>query len=353
MKRRIIILTALMMIFSFLTAEESYPIVDTGQILFYDDFDEITAPVFGESFYGQDANFSGNQPNYTDNGDDTITDNVTGLMWSKTCDTDGDGDIDYDDKMSQEEAVASASSVNIGSYTDWRLPSIKEQYSLILFSGIDPSGYQGSTTGLVPFINTDYFDFTYGDESAGERIIDAQFATTNLYVSTTMNGDETMFGVNFADGRIKGYPTGPMPGQSEDKQFYVYYVRGNVDYGINDLEDNGNSTISDNATGLMWSQNDSGDGLNWEEALDLVQQRNTENYLGYSDWRLPNVKELQSIIDYTRSPDTSNSAAIDPLFDVTSFTNVGGETDYPYFWSGTTHANMDNGSYGRSFCELV
>jgi len=217
MKKINLVLLIFTLICSIMLADVTYPIVDTDQILYYNNSDEISAPVAGEEFYGQDANFSGNQPNYTDNEDSTITDTVTGLMWSKTCDTDGDGDIDYDDKLSYEEAVASAQSVNIAGYTDWRLPSIKEQYSLILFSGIDPSGYQGSTNDLVPFIDTDYFGFAYGDESAGERIIDAQFATTNLYVSTTMNGDETMFGVNFADGRIKGYPTGPMPGQSEDK----------------------------------------------------------------------------------------------------------------------------------------
>jgi len=167
----------------------NYEIVDTGQVIFYNNTQEITAPDSNSSFYCQDAQINGNLPSYTDNGDGTISDIVTGLMWSKTCDTDGDGDIDYEDKLSYEEAFASAQYVDIGGYTDWRLPSIKEQYSLILFNGIDPSGYQGSTTDLVPFINTDYFDFAYGDENAGERIIDAQFATSNLYVSTTMNGD--------------------------------------------------------------------------------------------------------------------------------------------------------------------
>ena len=115
---------------------------------------------------------------------------------------------------------------------------------------------------------------------AGESFYgqDAQFATTTLYVSTTMNGAESMFGVNFADGRINGYPIGPMPGQTEDTKFYVYYVRGSDDYGINDFEDNQDETISDNATGLMWSQNDSAEGLNWEEALDWIEQKNSENY---------------------------------------------------------------------------
>ena len=52
--------------------------------------------------------------------------------------------------------------------------------------------------------------------------------------------------------------------------------------------------------------------MNWQEALAWVQQKNAENYLGHDDWRLPNAKELQSIVDYTRSPDTTSSAAIDP-----------------------------------------
>ena len=111
---------------------------------------------------------------------------------------------------------------------------------------------------------------------SGERIIDAQMATSTIYVSTTMNGDETMFGVNFADGRIKGYPTGPMPGSSEDKGYYVYYVRGNSEYGKNDFTNNGDGTITDNATGLMWTQNDNGEGLNWEDALAFAEQKNED-----------------------------------------------------------------------------
>ncbi|MBN1327500.1 MAG: hypothetical protein JW996_06090, partial [Candidatus Cloacimonetes bacterium] len=82
--------------YSILAADITYPVVDSGQFLFYNNFNVITAPEAGEPFYGQDAQFAGNQSDYTDNGDGTITDNVTGLMWSKTCDTDGDGDIDYD-----------------------------------------------------------------------------------------------------------------------------------------------------------------------------------------------------------------------------------------------------------------
>jgi hypothetical protein len=90
----------------------------------------------------------------------------------------------------------------------------------------------------------------------------------------------------------------------------------------------------------MWSKSDSAEGLNWYEALNWVARKNAESFLGYSDWRLPDVKELQSIVDYERSPDTTASAAIDPLFDVSAIRNEAGQEDYPCFWSSTTHLNL-------------
>lgn len=329
-----------------LPSVSGYPIVGTNQSTYYDNLNSISKPNVGDAFYGQNATYPGNTQNYKDNGDGTVTDMVTGLMWSKTPDLNGDRVIDYSDKMSYTEAISNASSFNLAGYTDWRLPSIKELYSLIDFSGNDPSGYEGTSTDwLVPFINTDYFDFGYGDLNAGERIIDAQFATTTKYVSTTMMNAQTMFGVNFADGRIKGYPTDAMPGQTEDKQFYVLYIRGNTNYGVNSFVDNGNGTITDNATGLMWMQDDNASGISWEEALSYAEGK---EFAGYSDWRLPDVKELQSIVDYTRSPTTSNSAAINSLFHCTQITNEAGEVDYPYYWSSTTHANWSQLSGGNA-----
>jgi hypothetical protein len=316
-----------------------YPIVNTNQSAFYDNYSEMAAPLPGEAFYGQDAQYQGNQTQYVDNGDGTVTDMVTGLMWQQSPDKDGDGDIDSADKMTYSEAVTRAENFDLGGYDDWRLPTIKEQYSLIIFSGVDPSGYEGtSTAGLIPFIDTDYFDFTYGDTDAGERIIDSQYASSTKYVSTTMNGDETLFGVNFADGRIKGYGL-RMPFGPGEKTFFVTYVRGNSTYGINNFADNGDSTIIDNATGLMWMQNDSKTGMTWEDALDYAE--NFE-YAGYSDWRLPDAKELQSIVDYKRSPETTNSAAIDALFNCTQIINEAGQTDYASYWTSTTHSNWSN-----------
>ncbi|MBN2026722.1 MAG: DUF1566 domain-containing protein [Actinobacteria bacterium] len=301
----------------------AYPVVDTGQASCYDNAVEISPPGQGQPFYGQDAQHECNQPSYRDNGNGTVTDLVTGLMWQQ----------DPGEKKTYAEAAAGAEDFSLAGYDDWRLPTIKELYSLILFSGLDPSPEDPS--GQVPFIDTDYFDFNYGDVSAGERIIDSQWASSTECVNTTMDGNQTVFGVNFADGRIKGYPTA--------KEFYCIYVRGNTSYGENDFTGNGDGTVTDEATGLMWSQNDSGEGKNWEEALAWVQEKNAEGWLGYSDWRLPDAKELQSIVDYSRSPATTNSAAIDPVFNCTSITNEAGQPDYPWYWTGTTHASSRGG----------
>jgi len=141
-----------------------------------------------------------------------------------------------------------------------------------------------------------------------------------------------------------------MPGGGMEKTFFVQCMRGNPAYGKNDFHDNADGTVTDRATGLMWSKGDSGTGMNWQDALAWVQRKNAEKFLGQGDWRLPSVKELQSIADYTRSPDTSHSPAIDPLFNCTTITNEGGQADFPYYWSATTHAGLLGGGLAACKC---
>lgn len=322
----------------------TYKIVDTGTTICYNDMGgEMNCPANSTAkFYGQDGFYSGNQPSYEASGD-CVIDKVTGLMWQKGY-----------QEMSFSDAISNASKQSSCGYSDWRVPTIKELYSLILFTGETPTDYNSSTGG-IPYLNTNYFDFKYFGPESGSRSIDAQYLTSTKYLSTTMGGDATFFGVNFADGRIKGYPISNKATGVESKK-YIKYVRGNENYGKNNFVDNSDGTISDLATSLMWQQSDSEAGYNWEGALSYCEKLTLSNY---SDWRLPNSKELHSIVDYTRSPDTTNSPAINSLFKTSKITftlasdSTLGDfslTNYPYFWSSTSHLDgINQASYATYF----
>lgn len=310
---------------------QNYPIVDTDVKDFYDDASIIANPSAGQDYYGQDAHYQGNKGSYTDNEDGTITDNVTGLIWQK----------EMGDKISYSDAFAKAEAMNLGGYSDWRVPSIKELYSLIRFTG-----QVANTNVIKKFIDTVYFNQPLGDLTI-EREIDAQTWSSTQYVGLTMNNDTTVFGVNFLDGRIKGYPKYKKENQNQPNTMYFRMVRGNVEYGKNNFVDNGDGTITDKATGLMWQKADDGVMRDWKTALQYAENL---TLAGNQDWRLPNAKELQSLVDYSRSPQTTNSAAIDPIFSTTEINDPNGNSgQYPYFWSSTTHLDGINPYSGAAY----
>lgn len=88
------------------------------------------------------------------------------------------------------------------------------------------------------------------------------------------------------------------------------------------FSDNGDKTITDTQTGLMWLKEDAylhtGHWMNWEEAFEYVNKLNQEGFAGYHDWLVPSPEELLTLFE----PDKFNSAQvgsemnirIDPIF---------------------------------------
>jgi hypothetical protein len=300
----------------------TYVVVDTAQRHVFDDRSQLRrAPQPGEEFFGQDGSYDTVSPSYRDHGDGAVTDLNTGLMWQRS--------PLLSRKLTFAEAQIAAKRARTAGHDDWRLPTIKELYSLIDFNG-NSRGREPA-----PYIDTRFFEFRFGDEAAGERLIDAQYWSSTQYVATTMRGDATVFGVNFADGRIKGYPRDRNRGGEPTKHF-VRLVRGNAAYGRNRFVDHRDGTISDLATGLMWMKADAGRAMNWRDALAWCEQL---EHAGHADWRLPNAKELQSIVDYSRAPEARDPSqrgpAIDPVFKITD--------SAAWFWSSTTHLEGPGG----------
>ncbi|HSV29859.1 MAG TPA: DUF1566 domain-containing protein [Candidatus Omnitrophota bacterium] len=314
--------------------DRSYPIVDTSQNTCFDDRGRAACPSAGAPFHGQDGQVAGTRPSYRDNGDGTVTDLVTGLMWQK----------DFS-RTSWTDAPNLAAAARTGGHSDWRVPTIKELYSLMDFSGATGTmrgGFGGGApSDARPYLDTSVFAFEYPRQG---RFIDAQYVSATDYRGIVMGRDRAFFGVNFADGRIKGYPQNGGPG---GRLWYARLVRGNPDYGRNDFADNRDGTVTDRATGLTWMQADSGKGMNWQQALAFCEGL---DLAGHSDWRLPNAKELHSIVDYSRSPDATASAAIDPVFQITAISERDGSRNWPYFWTSTSHQDGPRpGDFGVYF----
>lgn len=292
------------------------PLNDTAQGACYNNNTQIPCPPRGMPFAGQDAQFGPTGLSLRDNGNGTISDLRTGLMWPKA----------QGDRVTWDQALMGAKDFRLGGYNDWRLPNIKELYSLIKFDGVFDTRDLNQSGASVPFIDTTKFQFSYLAGSGNLRFFDNQVWSSTKYIATTSGNDNSVFGVNFADGRIKSYPIRLLAQGNVPNTQFVRYVRGNPGYGSNSFDDLGNGTIIDYSTGLQWQKADSGaTPIDWQTALGYCDRL---QFAGFDDWRLPNAKELQSIVDYTRAPATSGTPAINPIFSTSN--------SEPYYWTSTT-----------------
>lgn len=140
-------------------ALNDYPIVDLAQSKCWDiDGNDIDCD--NDVPLGQDAQYSNLMPSYCDNLDGTATDLNTGLMWTQ----DNFGRVDF------TTATSDASTINVGGHTDWRVPTIKELYSLIQFNG--QTGDSEMTNAAC--INKQYFNVQYVNHITGRYISTSQ-----------------------------------------------------------------------------------------------------------------------------------------------------------------------------------
>lgn len=113
------------------------------------------------------------------------------------------------------------------------------------------------------------------------------------------------------------------------------------------------NSVTDNGTGLVWVKNDAAigyagghnfaDAMTWLDALSAIAALNASGYDGSNQWRLPNINELSSIVDFSRKGPSLN----------TSFFSVNPSAGpYPRYWSSTTSGG-EPGSYEAGFALIV
>jgi hypothetical protein len=240
---------------------------------------------------GQDGAYSINPMSFTENGDGTVTDNNTLLIWQQQ-----DNGNTYNWYKASGTYNASfnpgsesvCGSLTLAGHLDWRLPVQKELMTIVDYSIPSP----GPAINLSYFPNTQpswYWSFTTHAGSASSAW-DIYFYSG--YINNSLKTDNS----------------------------YVRCVRGGQ-FSSPALVDNTDGTVADKRSGLMWQQGEPG-YMVWSSALSYCEGLSLG---GHYDWRLPNLKELASVMD-----DTRWMPAIDTGF-------FPGALSAPY-WSSTTHA---------------
>lgn len=332
---RLFVSTILLAGVSTMVAAEFSPLLpDTMQSVHYDTEGKVLAESDSSLYTGQDASIEGVAVRYQDNGDGTVTDLNTGLMWQKAHDT---------THRNLADTMEHVESMTLGGYDDWRVPTIKELYSLAHFDGQLMLPEDGGLDASKPYIDTDYFDFEYDQRMpfAGQFYSSTVYVKNDVQNFTKHGGLQGVFGFNFADGHIKSYESGLFFDGTEikksDNMFvpgcYVRAVRGTTTLYDMEYVDNNDGTVTDISTGLMWAKDDSGKRMNWVEALEYADK---SELAGYSDWRLPNVKELQSLVDYEKT----TFPAINTDYFNTTLSTFESIDDAYYFWTGTTQGDF-------------
>jgi len=100
---------------------------------------------------------------------------------------------------------------------------------------------------------------------------------------------------------------------------------------------NGDGTVTDVATGLIWQQQDDDIRRNHANAISFCQNL---SLAGQSDWRLPNIKELTSLVDYRQTT---------PSIDADAFPNTNSAYTSAFYWSASSRASSSSSAWDVHF----
>jgi hypothetical protein len=246
-------------------------------------------------------------PRFTDNGDQTMNDRLTGLAWSRDANPAGGTN-------SWQKALDSIRTLNRKNYLghdDWRLPNVNELKSLVNrqpdlaawlnsvgFHGVRKDGYWSSSTYAAHAGSAWSVDF-YSGIVAGHAKAEGNFVWP---VRGGRSGGATLPKTGQTACHDGSGTAIDCAGTGQDGE-----LRAGAAWPGPRFTENGDRTVTDRLTGLVWSMEarapgpsacNPGTRKNGQAALDHVRCLNANRYLGKSDWRLPNGNELATLVNY-------------------------------------------------------
>ena len=318
-------------------------------------------------------------PRFVDNYNGTIADNLSGLTWLKDAnimktrdpsfDTHG---ISGDGAVTWQKALDYIKKLNIENYlgyNNWRLPNVNELESLLNIkwwgqddwlksqgflnfrTNIMQSVYYWSSSSCSFLTNSAWFiDLDGAYVSYGSK--------TNYdyyYVWPVRTSESNSTGSLPQTGQTICYDSSgtiiPCASTGQDGD-----IKEGVVWPSTRFEDNADQTMKDNLTGLVWTKDGNAPGpdncgpgstKDWMEAFDYIRCLNSNSYLGYNDWRLPNRNEIRSLVNYSQANTASWLVS-------QGFANILAD----YYWSSSSYAffsdtawsvNLGNGSFSDFF----
>ncbi len=245
--------------------------------------------------WGEDSDYSIHPPAYKVYSPGIVVDTVTGLMWQQA----DSGEMTY------ENALKYADTLKLGGFNDWRLPTAHESFSIFNHQNPNPAH-------------------------------DAQFFTKTgaeyWWTSDKQVNDAGKVWVTNGGGGIGNHLKTETISAGGTKKYHGRCVRNVLQPVTIEMRytDNGDGTVSDHVTQLMWIKNPYV-GLSWEEAL---QQAESLAAGGYTDWRLPNIKELRSLSDERKTGPSVDKTFFPQMITgrFWSSTSLPNQTTKAWFW---------------------
>ncbi len=281
------------------------------------------------------------QNKYQINGDGTIIDSATGLMWLRSAKNLG--------KVKEATiAIDSLNSEKFAGYEDWRLPTIDELVSLLEPSNYFESGYNTVVFkfhfGSVACLSSDlqpsglpwYVDYENCWVSwLSDQWIPNHYVRAVRSISVKVKDHQLSSNFNRPKAGVLKKPVGWQKSDAKYQMRSKLRVVSDHDiqkifslederlskYVMNEYHDNDDGTVTDEATGLTWMHTGSGENLTFIGAKKYARYLNQYRFVGYTDWRLPTIEELASLLEPQKQ---SEGFYIDPVFG----------TGCLQFWSG-------------------
>lgn len=248
-------------------ATEKLVLTDTGQQSCYDPNGVvIECPQAGQALYGQDANYEGTQAIYRDNGNQTITDLITGLVWTETGE---------EPQQRWQDAIDYCDELVHAGVDNWRLPSKVELESIVNYNK------------------------TY---SAIDEVFSCQSA---FYWSSTphLPNPPYAWGVYCLDGAD-------------------HWLHKSNKYAVRCVRD-GQQMAGAASDKLQWQQKEGKKRHTWQSGLHYCETLVQE---GMADWRLPNIRELKTLANYAEYYPAADPTLSMQSATYWSSTTVGSET---------------------------